>query len=105
MADRSDLLRRMDSQSPGLSFLSEIASEEHEEALHLGIESLPGERVMDGGDEMGEVILHRLGRYTAGRGLEVEVRCTSDTVGWGSEISHGWWFAKVVGVGGGGSQG
>jgi len=95
----------MDSQSPGLSFLSEIASEEEEEALHLGIESLPGEGVLDGGDEVSELILHCLCRDTAGRCLEVEVRGTSNAVGGGGEGGHRWWVAEVVGVGGGGGQG
>ena len=43
-------MAKVDSQSLGVSFLGEIASEEHEEALHLSIESLPGEGVLDGGD-------------------------------------------------------
>ena len=80
--------RGMDSQSLGVSFLSEIASEEHEEALHLGIESLPGEGILDGGDEMSELILHRLRRDTTGRCLEVEVRCTSSAMGRSREGSH-----------------
>lgn len=47
MADREDLLRGMDSQSLGLSFLGEISSEEEEKTLHLGIEGLPGEGILD----------------------------------------------------------
>ena len=105
MADRPDLLRGVDSQSLGLSFLSEVASEEKEEALHLGIEGLPGVRVLDGGDKMRELILHRLRRDTTGGGLEVEVRSTSDPVGGGGKAGHGWRVTKVVGVGGGGGQG
>jgi len=81
MADREDLLRGMDSQSLGLSFLGEISSEEEEETLHLGIEGLPGEGILDGGDEMRELILHRLCRDTAGGGLEIEVRGTSGAMG------------------------
>lgn len=80
----------MGSHSLGLSFLGEIASEEEEEALHLGIERLPGERVLDGGDEMGELVLHRLCRDAASGCFEVEVRCTSGAVGRGGEGSHGW---------------
>jgi len=81
MADREDLLRRMDSQSLGLSFLGEISSEEEEETLHLGIEGLPGEGILDGGDEMRELILHRLRRDTTGGGLEIEVRGTPGAMG------------------------
>ena len=95
----------MDSHSLGVGFLSEIASEEHEEALHLGIESLPGEGVLNGGDEMSELILHRLRRDTTGGCLEVEVRSTSGAMGGGGESSHGWWVAEGVEVGGGGGQG
>ena len=95
----------MNSHSPGLSFLGKIASEEEEEALHLGIESLPGEGVLDGGDEMSELILHRLGRDTAGGCLEVEVRGTSNAMGGGGEGSHWWWVTEVVGVSGRGGQG
>lgn len=67
-------------QSLGLSFLGEVSSEEKEKALHLCIEGLPSERVMDGGDEMRELILHRLCRDSAGGGLEIEVRGTSDAM-------------------------
>lgn len=89
-ANRADQSRRIHSQSLGLSFLSEIARKKEEEALHFGVESLPGERILDGGDEMSELILHRLRRDTAGRGLEVEVRSTSGAMGDGREGSHGW---------------
>ena len=73
----------MNSQSLRSSFLGEIASEEEEEALHLGIEGLPSEGILDGGDEMRELILHRLCRDTASGGLEIEVRGTSDAMGGG----------------------
>lgn len=89
MADRPDLSRGVHSQSLGLSFLSKIAGEEEEEALHLGIEGLPGVGVLDGGDEMRKLILHRLRRDTAGGGFEVEVRSTSDAMGGGGEVGHG----------------
>lgn len=65
-----------DSQSLGFSFFGEIASEEEKEALHLSIEGLSGEGILDGGDEMSELILHRLCRDTAGGSLEIEVRGT-----------------------------
>ena len=71
----------MDSQPLGLSFFGKVAGEEKEEALHLGIEGLPGKGILDGCDELGEVILHRLRCNTAGGGLEVEVRSTPDTMG------------------------
>lgn len=71
----------MNSQPLGLSFFGKIASEEEEEALHLGIEGLPGEGILDGCDELGEIIFHRFRCNTAGGGLEVEVRSTPDTVG------------------------
>ena len=60
-----------------MSFLGEVAREEVEKALHLGIESLPGGRILDRCDEMSKLILHRLGGDTAGGGLEVEVRSSS----------------------------
>ena len=69
-----------DSQSLRLSFLSEVSSKEEKEALHLGVECLPGEGVLDGGDEMSDLILHRLRRDTASGGLEVEVRGTPDAI-------------------------
>ena len=81
MTDRADLSRQMDSQPLGLSLLGEISSEEEEEALHLCIEGLPGEGILDGGDEMRELIFHRLCRDTTGRGLEIEVRSTSGAMG------------------------
>ena len=105
MAGHVNLWQGVDSQSLGLSFLSEIASEEHEEALHLGIKGLPGEGVLDRGDEMSELILHRLRRDTAGGCLEVKVRGTSDAMRGGGEGSHGWWVAEGVEVGGRGCQG
>jgi len=83
-------VQRADSQSLRLSFFNEISSEEEEEALHLGIEGLPGEGVLDGGDEMSEFILHRLRRDTASGGLEVEVRGTSGAMGRGGKGGHGW---------------
>jgi len=69
------------SQSLGLGLFSEIASKEEKEALHLGIEGLSGEGILYGGDETSELILHRLGRDTAGGGLEVEVRGTPGAIG------------------------
>ena len=95
----------MDSQSLGVSFLGEITSEEHEETLHLGIESLSGEGVLDGGDEMSELILHRLRRDTTGGRLEVEVRSTSSAMGGGREGSHWWGVTEGVEVSRGGGQG
>ena len=80
----------MDSQSPRLSFLGEVTCEKEEKVLHFGVESLPGGRILDGCDEMRELILHRLCGDTAGRGLEVEVRSTSDAMGSGRESGHRW---------------
>lgn len=73
----------MNSQSLRLGFFGEIASEEEEEALHLGIEGLSGGGILNGGDEMSELILHRLRRDTAGGGLEIEVRGTPGPMGSG----------------------
>jgi hypothetical protein len=83
VADRTDQRRGIDSQSLGLGFLGEITGEKEEEALHFGVKGLPGNGILDGCDEMSELVLHRLCCSAAGRGLEVEVRSTSDAVGTG----------------------
>lgn len=70
----------MNSQSPRFGFFGEVAREKEEKALHLGVESLPGGRILDRCDEMRELIFHRLRCNTASGGLEVEVRSTSDAM-------------------------
>jgi hypothetical protein len=61
------------SQILGLCALSQISCKEEEEALHLGIECLARLKVLNGGYEAGDVVLHGLCGYATGRSLEIKM--------------------------------
>lgn len=67
-----------DIQILALSAFREVAGEEIEEGLHLGVECPLGSGILDGGDETGDLIAHGLGGDAGGGGLEVDVGRATD---------------------------
>jgi len=62
-----------------LGALGEVAGEEVEEGLHLGVERLLGLLVADGSYEMADLVAHRLGRDTSRRRTEIDMAGASDS--------------------------
>lgn len=101
--------KRKYEQINALCTLREIASEEVEKGLHLGVECLGcsnervgerwtdvthllGSRVLDGGDETTDLVAHGLGGNAGSGGLEVDVTATANAgvegIGAWSKSSH-----------------
>lgn len=65
--------RARDVQVVALGALGEVAGEEIEEGLHLGVEGALCGGVVDGGDETRYLVAHCLCGDAGGGGLEVDV--------------------------------